>query len=149
MRPAGIAILSIFLLVIGALAFFGGLVLVVFSGIVAATPGLTEEITRSLSQLPSAPLGMHRMVAAELALVFFGLLIITMGIVMAVIGWGLWIGGNWARWIAIIFFGLSSLSSLSNLVQGQFGAVISLAINGLIVYYLFTPNVKKFFRATV
>jgi len=89
------------------------------------------------------------MVAAELILVFIGVFIIIMGVIMDVIGWGLWIGSNWARWIAIIFFGWNALTSLFNLFQGQFGSIISLIINGLIVYYLFLPHVKRFFKASV
>jgi len=150
MKPIGIAILSIFSLVVGTLAFLAGIILVAFSTIIVITPRTAEEIARNLGQLPGMPFGIHGMIApAELLLVFTGVFIITIGIIMAVIGWGLWIGANWARWIAIIYFGLGALSSLSNVLQGQFGTIISLVINGLIVYYLFLPHVKRFFKASV
>jgi len=48
-----------------------------------------------------------------------------------------------------VVFGLGALSNLSNLLQGRFGSIISLVINGFIVYYLFTPYVKGFFKAAV
>lgn len=148
-RPVGIAILSIFSLVIGTLAFLGGLILIIFSSIIAATPRAAEEVARNLSVLPGVPFGIHRLVAPELILVSMGVFVILIGIIMAVIGWGLWVGANWARWIAVIYFGWGALTSLLNLFQGQVGSIISLAINGLIVYYLFMPHVKRFFRVSV
>jgi len=148
-RPVGIAILSILLLLVGTLVFVAGLALAVFSGIIASTAGAREEIARNLSLLPGVPFGMHRAVAAEMILAFLGGFIIIMGIIMAVIGLGLWTGHNWARWIAIIFFGWNALTSLINLFQGQIGSIVSLAINGLLVYYLFTSHVKQFFKAAV
>lgn len=148
-RPTGIAIISILSMVIGALVLLGGLILIVFSGIIAATPTAAEEMARNLSQLPGVPLGMHRLVAPGLILVSFGVFIIIMGVIMFVIGWGLWTGANWARWIAIIFFGWNALASLFNLFQGQLGSIINLALNGLVVYYLFLPRVKSFFKASV
>jgi len=148
-RPVGITILSIFSMVVGALVFLSGLILVVFSGIIAATPTVAEEVARNLSLLPGVPFGMHRLVAPELILVSIGVFIIVMGVIMAVVGWGLWIGSNLARWIAIIFFAWNALTSLLNLFQGQFGAIVNLAINGLVVYYLFLPHVKRFFKAAV
>jgi len=149
MRPVGISILSIFSMVIGALVLLAGFVLIVFSGIIAATSSAAEEVAKNLSQLPGVPFGIHRMVAPGLILVSMGVFIIVIGVIMALIGWGLWIGANWARWIAIIFFGWNALTSLLNLFQGQFGSIINLAINGLIVYYLFIPHVKRFFKAAV
>jgi len=149
MRPLGISILSIFLLVIGTLVLLAETVLTAFSAIIASTPRAAEEIARNFSVLPGIPLGLHTIVAPELVLVSVGVFIIVMGFVMIVIGWGLWIGANWARWIAIIFFGWNALTSLFNLFQGQFGSIISLAVNGLILYYLFLPHVKRFFKASV
>jgi len=149
-RPVGIAIISIFEMVIGALVILGGLVLIVFSGIIAATmPKAAEEVAINLSQLPGVPFGIHRMVAPGLILVSVGVFIIILGVIMAVIGWGLWVGANWARWIAIVFFGWNALTSLFSLFQGQFGSIVSLAISGLVVYYLFLPHVKRFFKASV
>ncbi len=148
-RPTGIAILSILLLIIGAIVLLGGVVLLAFSSIIASTPRAAEEVARNLSQLPGLPFGVHRLVAAELIMVFISIFIIIIGIIMAVIGWGLWTDANWARWIAIIFFGWGALTSLLNLFQGQLGSIINLAINGLIVYYLFLQHVKRFFSASV
>jgi len=149
MRPVGISILSIFLLVIGALVILAGIILALFSAIIATTPRAVEEVARNFSFLPGIPLGLHRTVAPELALAFIGGFTVLMGVVMIVIGRGLWTGANWARWIAIIFFGWNSLTSLLNLLQGQIGSIVSLAINGLIVYYLFSPHVRRFFKASI
>lgn len=85
MRPVGISILSIFLLVIGALVILAGIILAVFSAIIASTPSAAEEVARNFSLLPGIPLGLHRTVAPELAVAFIGGLIVLIGVVMIVL----------------------------------------------------------------
>lgn len=148
-RPIGIAILSVLTWIIGALLLLGGLILTAVSGIVAVTPKIAEEIARTMGELPGVPVPIHSMMVIGMILAVVGVVILIVGVITLLVGWGLWTGRNWARWIAIIVFGLGALSNLINLSQGRFGSVISLIINGLIVYYLFTPHVKEFFKATV
>jgi len=148
-RPFGIAMLSILTLILGALLLLGGLMVVIASSMVATMPKVAEEVAKALAELPGMPIPVHSMIVIGTVLAIIGGVILVMGVITLLVGWGLWTGRNWARWIAIVVFGLGALSNLGNLLQGKFGSIISLVINGLIVYYLFTPHVKGFFKATV
>jgi len=148
-RPLGIAILSVLTLILGGLLLLGGLMIAAASGIVAAMPEVAEEIARALRNIPGVPVPLHSMIAIGTVLAVIGVIILIVSAITLLVGWGLWTGRNWARWIAIIYFGLGALSNLIDLMQGQLGVIISLFINGLIVYYLFTPRVKAFFKAAV
>ena len=147
-RPLGIAILSVLILILGALLLLGGLIVAVVSGFVAAmSPEMAEEIARAIGQFPGVPVPISLVIGMVLAIV--GVILLIVGVIALLVGWGLWTGRNWARWIAVILFGLGALSNLINLLRGQFGSIISLIINGLIVYYLFTSHAKEFFKAAV
>ena len=148
-RPFGIAILSMLTLLLGGLLLLGGVMIVVASGVVAAMPEVAEEIAKAMRNIPGVPVPLHSLIAIGTVLAVIGVIILIVSVITLLVGWGLWTARNWARWIAIIYFGLSALSNLIDLMQGQIGAIISLFINGLIVYYLFTPRVKAFFRAAV
>lgn len=71
-------------------------------------------------------------------------------IALAVLGFfmarGLWKGQNWARILTIIFSGIGFLQALIALIQGNFGSIVTLVIDGIIAYYLwFNADVKKAF----
>jgi hypothetical protein len=82
-----------------------------------------------------------------------GALLIVLGIVFVIvavidffIGRGLWKGQRWARILAVIFAVLGFLGALSAIIQGQWGSIISLIINGAIAGYLwFAPEAKQAF----
>ena len=71
--------------------------------------------------------------------------VVILGILGLLVGWGLWTGKGWARILAIILSGLGVLISLAGLVLGSIPSVVGLAIDGLVLWYLFRPNVKAFF----
>jgi len=68
-----------------------------------------------------------------------------MGLIQLVIAWGLWTGKGWAWLLGLIFGVLGILMALASMVGGNFSSLVSLAINAIIVYYLYTPPVKAFF----
>jgi len=148
-RPLGIALLSVLIWLVSGILLLGGLLLLALSVFVAATPGLAEEIARAMGHLPGIPFPIISMMTIGMLLALISVFLLVVGAISLLVGWGLWAGRNWARWIAIIFYGFGALSNLVNVLQGQFGSIIGLVIDGLIVYYLFLPHVKAFFRAAV
>jgi hypothetical protein len=119
-RPIGITILSIFIMVIGVIILVAGIVLLFGSAFIVSSM-VSVDIARNLSKIPGMPLPMHLLVPAELLLVSIGMFATIFGIVTVLTGWGLWTGVNWARWIAIVFFGLSSLSNSSTYYEDKSG----------------------------
>ena len=67
------------------------------------------------------------------------------GILGLLVGWGLWTGRGWARILAIILSGLGIVGSLASLALLSISGVVGLVIDGVILWYLFRPNVRAFF----
>ena len=120
----GIAILAILEILGGLLILFLGLAVAAVSGTLFSALGL------------AVPAGIG--IAAGGVVGVFGLL----GLL---VGWGLWMGKGWARILAIILSGLGVLAGLAGLALGSIPSVVGLVIDGLILWYLFRPNVRAFF----
>jgi hypothetical protein len=124
-RPTGITILVI-LEVIGALILLiVGLAIAAFSGFIGMyiPPGMVP---------PEMLAGI---------VVFVGALLVILSLLGFLVAWGLWTGKRWSWYIAFILAILGALGSLLSLPSG----ILSLIIDGLIIWYLWRPNVKAFF----
>lgn len=83
---------------------------------------------------------------ASLGLAVGWVLAVLLGGLTALFGWGMWTGKNWARVVVGILSALGVLGALSTLVSGDYSAIWTIAINGLIAWYLlFNARVKAFF----
>ena len=163
-RPIGVTIISILAIIAGILLIFGGLSLLTFGAFFTAVP--TETLTEDQQLQPQQSQN-----AAELQALgqFFGgigivigSIVLAVGIGYLVVSYGLLKGKGWA-WIvtviltiiAIIIQVISLISSstltqslttdIAALVSGIISYIIGIAINGVILYYLYRPNVKAFF----
>ena len=126
-RPTGITILVILEVIGGILLLIGG----------AGTLFLSAFITGFLPVgIPGAVTGL-----------VYGFLTLVAGIMVIIalidffIAWGLWTGKGWAWIIALILAVLGAILGLLSLP----GGIITLLINGLIIYYLTRAHVKAFF----
>lgn len=75
----------------------------------------------------------------------FGIAVLIVGLVIAVVSYGFLKGWSVMWYIGLILAVLGAISSLISIAFGQFGAIFSLAIAVIIVLYLFKDNVKLFF----
>lgn len=75
----------------------------------------------------------------------FGIAVLIVGLVIAVVSYGFLKGWSVMWYLGLILAVLGAISSLISIAFGQFGAVFSLAIAVIIVLYLFKDNVKLFF----
>ncbi len=116
-RPLLITLLGALYMIFGLLMFLGG--------IGAAFFGAAILVPASL------PAGM----AAGAAMALFGL-------ISVIIGYGLLQGWAIMWYLAVIFSLISLLGSLLSLPGGLVGAVIF----AVVLYYLFRPTVKRFFK---
>lgn len=116
-RPLGVTILAALEFLMGVIFIFGALGGVAMGSLIAGEMG--------------AYIGsMITVIAAVGAVIEF------------IIGWGLFTGKNWARWVGIIFAGLGALSGLASLPTG----LASIVIDGIVIYYLTRPNVIAWFE---
>ena len=119
-RPTGVTVLAI-------LAIIGGIL-----GILAGVSGLALGPALDASNRV-AVLGLN---GAALIL----------GILELVIGIGLWLLKPWAWSMAVIVFVLEAISRALGLVSGPgLGPVLGLIVAGVILFYLFRPEVKAAF----
>jgi|SRR6476469_3435282 len=129
-RPLGVTIIAV-LTIIGGIAFLA-------SGITAVTvaPFLYGTITNN-----------NNIIAPVLsALTGFALLIL--GIAYFVMAYGLLKAKGWAWTITVVLSCIGIALGVVSIVTGHIGSIFSVVINGLILYYIYRPNVKSFFGKT-
>jgi len=78
-------------------------------------------------------------------LAIIGGVVIIVALLDLVLAWGLWTGKGWAWIVTLIFAVLGILFSLVSVIRGGIVAILILALDIIIIYYLFTPHVKAFF----
>jgi hypothetical protein len=75
-----------------------------------------------------------------------GVILIVLGVIAGVIGIGLWKLANWARIVTIVCAVIGILGAVVGMIGGNiFSNLITLAIDGVILWYLFQSNVKEAF----
>lgn len=164
-RPIGVTIISILAIIGGILLVFGGLSLLAFGVFFTAVP--IETLVTEDQGLPAresqntAELQALSQFFGSIGIVI-GSIVLAVGIGYLVVSYGLLKAKRWA-WIVTVILTIiaiitqitsiistSTLSqSLTNdisaLMSGITAHIIGIAINGIILYYLYRPNVKAFF----
>ena len=125
--PLGIKILSILGYIAAGFSVIFALLFFIGAGFVANIPGL-EAFGAGI-------------------IIFFGIILLGLGVLDFFIARGLWKGQNWARILLIIFMILGIVYALGILFIGQvIASLLNIVIDVLIGWYLiFNKNVKKFF----
>jgi hypothetical protein len=153
-RPTGVTIIAILTIIGGILLLLSGVGLLTVGALFSVNPVGTTTTTSS---------------ASHAAAQFFGIIFAAVGGVLLVIGigylimsYGLFKGKGWAWTITIILtiigiaiqivstsvgsvFTTSSLHNTNNATSGIVGSIIGIAINIIILYYLYRPHVKAYF----
>jgi hypothetical protein len=139
-RPTGVTILAVLCFIGAGFAALGALLTFVGG---AALSALGGRGTMGLGML------------AGFGAAVFGVFILCLGVIYAVVGYGLWTLQNWGRIVAIVLIALglvfAALGLLGALVHFRIGVllwqVIVCAIDVWIITYLLKPHVKQAFGA--
>lgn len=140
------------------LLVFGGLSLLAFAAFFST---ITFEDQQQLQPQEAAELQPLTQFLGSFGIAV-GAIILAVGVGYLVVSYGLLKGKGWARIVAVVLTivaivvqlaGVISSSVLSQslpsdleaLASGIFTHIIGLAINGVILYYLYRPNVKEYF----
>lgn len=71
--------------------------------------------------------------------------LVALGIAYLVMAYGLWRGKRWAWTITMILSLIGIAVGTVSIVSGNLAAIFTLIINGIVLYYLYRPQVKVFF----
>ncbi len=123
-RPLGVSLLAILDVIIGVLAFLVG--------------GIDLTVGPSLA-VQNGNGSVAGLVAALSAV------IILVGALSFVSGYGLWFGKSWAWTLAVVFEVLSIALTAFYIALGEYYYVFSVILGFLILWYLWRPHVKTFF----
>jgi hypothetical protein len=85
---------------------------------------------------------LHPLGPAKLLGPFFLFII---GIASIIVSIGLYSAKGWAWTLLLVLSGFGAAGYLLNIVNGQFISIIGLVIDLIIIYYLYRPNVRKYF----
>jgi Predicted membrane protein (DUF2127) len=175
-RPFGVTIIVVLAIIDGVILVFGGLSFLAFGTFFATVPIENIVINQQQSQLQlqqqqqqqqqelqnAAELQTLTQFFASIGLVIGGI-VLAVGIAYLVVSYGLLKGKGWA-WtvtiivsiIAIIVQIISAITTanavfsydINSSSAGIISHIIGMAINAVIIYYLFRPHVKAFFGKT-
>jgi hypothetical protein len=123
MRPTGVTILAVLAFIFAALWIIGGFFAVVVGGAASFVVG---------------PLGALGVAGGALMLLWGG--------VLAVVGYGLWTLQPWAWTLAVVVFAINLLFGVVEVFADVVGGLLSVIVNGLLLWYLFQPHVRGAFR---
>ncbi|MCS7145881.1 MAG: hypothetical protein RMJ28_05020 [Nitrososphaerota archaeon] len=128
-RPVGITILAVLEIIGGIIGLLGAAVFLAFGALAGVVAG--EGL---------GPLGG---LFAALGGIVGGLLLV-LALVSFLLAYGFWTGKGWA-WILGIIFSIIGIVVGVVTIFGDLSGIVSIVINGLILFYLFRPNVKAWF----
>ena len=80
-----------------------------------------------------------------LLIIGIGFILLALGIAYLVMAYGLWKGKGWAWTITLILSVIGIIIAIVSIAAGNVAAIINVIIHGIVIYYLYRPNVKAFF----
>jgi uncharacterized membrane protein (DUF2068 family) len=152
-RPTGVTILGVLFVIGGAFALLGGI------GTLAAVPFAANMIPNAvnngleLNGSPLTPSQQSTLIGASRPiLAAIGAILIPLGIASLAVAYGLFKAKRWAWSIAVvlsaILFAINVISLVTGSMSAITSAVIGMAINAIVLYYLSRRNVRQYFGKT-
>ncbi|GBC73242.1 hypothetical protein HRbin04_00639 [archaeon HR04] len=139
-RPLGVTIIAVIMAI-------GGIILTIIGAAMIGIAG-TTSISSSTSTIDST--------VFTILLLVIGPIVLVLGVTNFVVSYGLFKGKEWAWAIAVLvlIMGIAITAVQmaitkwigTDAIGNVTGSVIGIVINGIILYYLFRPHVKTYFR---
>jgi len=151
-RPLGVTIIAILRIIGGIMLLLGGIGLVTIAPFVGQLNVNTTSSTTD-NGVPVTPNGTGINLSNNpTSFLFFaafigviGSILIVLGIASFFVAWGLLKGKGWAWTVTIIITIISLVFNALSIVSENIGAIVGIIIDGVIIYYLYRPNVKSYF----
>jgi uncharacterized membrane protein (DUF2068 family) len=152
-RPTGVTILGVLFVIAGAFSLLGGIATLVAVPFVSnVNPNvINDELQLNGQQQP--PLTSSEQTALAQGsgsiLTALGALLIPLGIASLVVAYGLFKAKRWAWYAAVVLSIIGLVVNIISLVTSNMGAIagalVGIAINGIVLFYLSRRNVKEYF----
>lgn len=149
-RPTGVTIITVLAIIAGVLLLFGGMGLVALAPFIGQIK-VNDNTNNSNTSLSLNVNGTEVTIPNNALFVLggfigvLGAMLIVLGIANFVVAWGLLKGKGWAWIVTIIINIITAILNITSIVAGSIGSIGGLIINGIIIYYLYRPNVKSYF----
>ena len=159
-RPTGVTVIAILMIIGGILTLIGGIALMVVGPLISQytaseTSSTFENNMNSNFNFNSTDISNTNNVLSVFSgyLSIIGVGLIALAIVNFIVAWGLLKGKGWAWSISVIVTVISLVIGIIfvvfNVVAGDIssiiGQIVGMVINGIILWYLYRPNVKSYF----
>jgi uncharacterized membrane protein (DUF2068 family) len=152
-RPTGVTILGILFVIAGAFTLLGGIATLVAIPFVAnVNPNVigNNELQLNGQQpllTPSEQAALAQ--GSGSILTVLGAVLIPLGIASLVVAYGLFKGKSWAWLVAVVLSTIGVVVNVISLVTANMGAItgalVGIAINAIVLYYLSRRNVRQYF----
>lgn len=133
-RPLGVTLIGVLYALFAGFFLLGGLVLVVGGGVIA---GLLVSLIPGLGGQLGALGGV--------LIALIGILVAVVGVLLLLVTIGFFKGRGWAWTTVLILEAIGAAIDVLNLIDGDYTALLWIALAGLIIWYLFEPAAKAFF----
>ncbi len=152
-RPTGVTIVGVLDLIGGIFSIFGGLTLSALGAFMIGFPGVFELPPGQSGNLGGLDISPELYGTIFLA---FGVFLVGLGIAFIFAAYGTFKGKEWAWYFNVVLAWISIATNAGSLVlldpqdsAGEIiGGAIPIAIDAVILYYLYRPRVKAFFGRT-
>jgi uncharacterized membrane protein (DUF2068 family) len=150
-RPTGVTILGVLFVIAGAFSLLGGIATLVAIPFVAnVNPNVINDELQLNGQQPLTPSEQTALAQGSGSiLTVLGALLIPLGIASLVVAYGLFKGKKWAWFVAVVLSIIGLVVNVISLVTSNMGAIagalVGIAINGIVLYYLSRRNVREYF----
>ena len=152
-RPTGVTILGILFVIVGAFTLLGGIATLVAIPFVSnVNPNvINDELQLNGQQQPLLTPSEQTALAqgSGSILTVLGAILIPLGIASLVVAYGLFKGKSWAWLVAVVLSTIGIIVNAISLVTANMsaitGALVGIAINAIVLYYLSRRNVREYF----
>jgi uncharacterized membrane protein (DUF2068 family) len=151
-RPTGVTILGVLFVIAGAFSLLGGIATIVAIPFVTnVNPNvINDELQLNGQQQPLTPSVQTALAQGSGSiLTILGALLIPLGIASLIVAYGLFKGKIWAWYVAVVLSIIGLVVNVISLVTSNMGAIagalVGIAFEGIVLYYLSRGNVREYF----
>ena len=148
-RPTGVTVLGILFVIAGAFTLLGGITTLVAIPFVAnVNPNVIGNELQLNGQLTPSEQTILAQGSGSI-LTVLGAVLIPLGIASLVVAYGLFKAKSWAWYVAVALSIIGLVVNVISLVTADIGAItgalVGIAINAVVLYYLSRRNVRQYF----